>query len=77
MQNPTAGNIAAGDLGDPRWHASDGWVKLQQTIDSGGREGPMSAHCNYNERTGEVDDFKFVQRRPYLPPQDPNVPPCG
>jgi RHS repeat-associated protein len=74
MQNPTAGNKASGALGDPRWPASDGWVKLQQTIDSGGREGPTSIHYNYNTNTGDVDDFKVVQRSPYVPSPDPRVP---
>ena len=77
MQDPAEGKPAAGPLGDPRWPASDGWQKQQQTIDPGGREGPVTVHYNYNPSTGEVDDFKIVQRKPYVPPQDPPVPPGG
>jgi hypothetical protein len=38
---------------DPRWHVDDGWVKVQQT------HGDVNIHFVRNERTGEVDDFKF------------------
>jgi RHS repeat-associated protein len=77
MQKPTAGEIAAGPLGDGRWDAEDGWVKMQQTIDPGGRGGPISIHYNYNTVTTDVDDFKVVLRKPYVPPKDPPVPPTG
>jgi hypothetical protein len=66
---------AAGPLGDSRWPASDGWMKYQQTLQPGGRGGPVSVHYNYNTATGAVDDFKIVERSPYVPPQDPSVPP--
>jgi RHS repeat-associated protein len=75
MQRPAAGESASGALGDTRWPAGEGWVKLQRTVDAGGREGPMSIHYNYNTQTGEVDDFKLVERKPYVPPPDPKVPP--
>ncbi|MDR2512607.1 MAG: hypothetical protein LBD01_02265 [Puniceicoccales bacterium] len=42
---------------DPRWPASDGWVKMQQVINSGGREGPINVHYVRNTITGAVDDF--------------------
>jgi hypothetical protein len=61
-------------MGDPRWPASEGWVKYQQTIEPGGREGDISVHYNYNTKTGEVDDFKVVERKPYVPRPDPKVP---
>jgi RHS repeat-associated protein len=77
MKNPAAGVEAAGPLGDPRWPAGQGWVKYQQTVDPGGRGGPISVHYNYNKRTGAVDDFKVVERRPYVPAEDPKVPPTG
>lgn len=63
MQNPRAGKIAAGAMGDPRWPASEGWVKMQQTIDPGGTAGKISVHYNLNTLTGWVDDFKIVERR--------------
>lgn len=77
MQNPAAGRTAAGPMNDPRWPASDGWVKLQQTVDPGGREGKISVHYNYNTLTNEVDDFKIIKRDPYLPPDDPTSTPTG
>jgi len=77
MQNPAAGHQAAGPLGDARWPAADGWVKYQQTVMPGGRGGPVSVHYNFNTVTGAVDDFKIVERRPYVPPPDPNMSPTG
>lgn len=54
---------------------------MQQTINPGGRGGPISVHYNYNTASGAVDDFKIVFRRPYVPPADPTVsrgiPPAG
>jgi hypothetical protein len=44
---------------------------MQQTISSGGREGPMSVHYNYNTVTGAVDDFKLVYRKPEIPMKEP------
>jgi RHS repeat-associated protein len=38
-------------MGDPRWLASDGWVKM--------RNADNSVHWVQNSKTGEVDDFKF------------------
>ncbi|MBR9803382.1 hypothetical protein GYB59_17585 [bacterium] len=45
---------------DPRWLASDGWVKMQQIAQSGGREGPINVHYVYNTVTGQTDDLKIV-----------------
>ncbi|WP_157376716.1 hypothetical protein [Anaeromyxobacter sp. K] len=45
---------------DPRWPASEGWVKLQQIVRSGGREGPINVHYLFNEATKAIDDFKVV-----------------
>jgi RHS repeat-associated protein len=81
MQNPAAGRPASGKpLGDPRWPAADGWVKLQQTVDPGGLEEPISVHYNFNTVTGEVDDFKIIFRNQvgpgeYVPVQGPFPPP--
>lgn len=73
MSNPLAGVPAAGPLGDPRWPASEGWQKMQQTINPGGREGPITVHYNYNSITGAVDDFKIVERLPYNPGIEPDA----
>jgi|GEM_PF-2010551 hypothetical protein len=42
-------------MGDTRWPATDGWVKMQR-ISSGG----INIHFLYNTMTGEFADFKFV-----------------
>jgi hypothetical protein len=41
-------------LNDPRWPASQGWVKVQQ-IENG-----ITIHYVRNTVTGAVDDFKFT-----------------
>lgn len=45
-------------MGDPRWPASDGWVKMQQTVTSWGES--VNVHYVMNTVTGEIDDFKIV-----------------
>lgn len=61
MANPNAGRILLDiPMGDPRWHGSNGWVKMEQIIDSGGREGPITVHYVFNLLTGDIDDFKIV-----------------
>ncbi len=60
IANPRGGNRVPLKMTDPRWPGSDGWVKMQQVIESGGREGPINVHYLFNETTGEVDDFKIV-----------------
>jgi hypothetical protein len=69
MQNPAAGTVAAGPMGDSRWPAAENWLKMQQTIDSGGRAGPTSVHYNYDWFRNDVDDFKIVARRPHVVPE--------
>src|SRR5262249_13652297 len=56
--NPTAGRQLPITMTDARWPASQGWVKMEQVIDSGG--GQTRIHYVYNTITGEVDDFKIV-----------------
>ncbi len=41
-------------LNDPRWLASEGWVKMSQNING------VEIHYVYNTITGAVDDFKFI-----------------
>jgi hypothetical protein len=60
MANPTAGRELALKMTDPRWPASEGWVKMQQVIQSGGREGATNVHYLLNKVTGAIDDFKIV-----------------
>ena len=60
MASPTAGAKLPLKMTDPRWPGSDGWVKMQQVVESGGREGPINVHYLFNEVTKVVDDFKIV-----------------
>jgi hypothetical protein len=63
MAEPTAGNeLERIGMNDPRWPASDGWVKMEQEIQTGGREGSVTVHYVRNKDTGEIDDFKIVLR---------------
>jgi hypothetical protein len=56
---------------DPRWPATDGWVKMQQNIEPGGSGGPVNVHYVYNPTTGQVDDFKIVMPGPRPQPPSP------
>ncbi|WP_437779221.1 RHS repeat-associated core domain-containing protein [Sorangium sp. So ce1097] len=61
MSSPTAGEpLVRLKMTDPRWPASDGWVKMQQMVNPGGGEGRINVHYLWNRITGEVDDFKIV-----------------
>jgi hypothetical protein len=60
MTNPTAGRALDLKMTDARWPASEGWVKMQQMVQSGGREGPINVHYLHNTATGAIDDFKIV-----------------
>ena len=53
MSNPVKHGIPATSkpMGDPRWPASEGWVKM--------RNADNTIHWVQNLRTGAVDDFKF------------------
>jgi hypothetical protein len=53
--NPGAGTEVPlkGGMNDPRWPASDGWVKMRQNING------VEVHYVRNVNTGAVDDFKF------------------
>jgi hypothetical protein len=60
VSNPTAGipmnNIK---MNDPRWPAAQGWIKMRQSIDPGGRQGPINVHYLYNTITKMVADPKI------------------
>ncbi|WP_328395667.1 hypothetical protein [Nocardia sp. NBC_00416] len=43
-------------LRDPRWPATDGWVKMSQTVDD------TEIHYVYNPATREAADYKFKDR---------------
>ncbi len=56
ISNPTAGRVLRITMTDPRWPASEGWVKMTQNING------VEIHYVYNTITGAVDDFKFIDR---------------
>jgi hypothetical protein len=41
-------------MGDPRWSASEGWVKMEAKING------VTVHWNRNTRTGATDDVKYI-----------------
>lgn len=46
------------EMTDPRWLASEGWVKMQSVVQNA--DGTKTTiHYVYNEITGAFDDFKF------------------
>ncbi len=45
---------------DARWFANEGWVKMQQVVQSGGREGTINVHYVFNTITKQIDDLKIV-----------------
>ncbi len=46
------------EMTDPRWPASEGWVKMQSVVQNA--DGTKTTiHYVYNETTGAFDDFKF------------------
>lgn len=53
---PEYGNQLPTVMKDPRWPAGDGWVKMEQTVDS------VEVHYVWNTRTREAADFKFKDR---------------
>jgi hypothetical protein len=74
--NPAAGTRLPFQMTDPRWPASQGWVKMDQKImPVGAQRAPsfpnqpvvqdivserITVHYVYNTITGQVDDFKIV-----------------
>lgn len=53
MANPLEGAKLRIQMKDPRWHASEGWVKMARNIDG------VEIHWLRNTRTNTVADFKF------------------
>ena len=55
-------NLSAGHrldiaMNDPRWPASEGWVKIQQIVPTS--QGNINIHYVYNQTLKIFDDFKF------------------
>ena len=56
--NPLAGEpITRITLNDPRWPASEGWIKMQQIVSTS--YGNINIHYVYNQTLKIFDDFKF------------------
>ena len=58
MSNPSAGTPLKFKMKDSRWPASEGWVKMQQTVRTS--QGNIEIHYVYNPNLNIFDDFKFV-----------------
>ena len=57
--NPSNGEwLKRINLGDERWSVKDGWVKMQQVVETA--NGKTTIHYVMNQALGLVDDFKFV-----------------
>lgn len=62
QSNPLAGATKVPlEMSDPRWPASEGWVKMQSVIENGDGT-KITIHFLYNEITGAFDDFKFKEK---------------
>ncbi len=57
MSNPQGRTLVNMKMTDPRWPSSEGWVKMQQTIETS--NGKVNIHYLKNTKTGVLDDFKF------------------
>jgi len=55
-ENPEYGNELPIVMKDPRWPASDGWVKMEQTVDG------VEVHYVWNKQTRTAADFKYKDR---------------
>jgi hypothetical protein len=55
---PEKGDVLPIKMGDPRFLASDGWVKMEQNINE------VVIHYITNVVTGRAIDFKFVSPPP-------------
>lgn len=64
MANPAAGRQLPLTMSDPRWPASEGWVKMQQIIQSSSHGAPINVHYVLNQITGAADDFKIILTGP-------------
>jgi hypothetical protein len=53
MSNPNAGVVLPITMKDPRWPASEGWVKMAQNVNG------VEIHYVHNTKTGLFADFKF------------------
>jgi hypothetical protein len=53
LRPPAAGRPLPVPMTDPRWPATDGWVKSAQNING------IEIHYVRNSITGAIDDFKF------------------
>ena len=56
--NPSAGHHIKITMKDPRWPASEGWIKMQQIVPTSEKD--IKIHYVYNQIIKIFDDFKFV-----------------
>ena len=53
MANPGGSHAKGVKMGDPRYPAKDGWIKMEQAVNG------TKIHYIKNTKTGAVADFKF------------------
>ena len=53
ISDPAEGTVLPLSIGDPRWPASEGWVKMAQNVNG------VEIHYVRNTNAGAVGDFKF------------------
>lgn len=56
QENPEYGNQLPTVMRDPRWPASDGWVKMEQSVNG------VEIHYVWNTNTRQAADFKYKDR---------------
>ncbi len=54
LSDPQKGHVIDITMQDPRWPATEGWVKMQQKMNG------INIHYNYNTITGLIEDIKFL-----------------
>jgi hypothetical protein len=64
--DPKAGTELQITMTDPRWPASQGWVKMEQIFPTS--TGRIIVHYVYNQNTGQSADFKIINRGQTRPP---------
>ena len=56
MSDPQGIHMENIEMGDSRWPASEGWIKMGQRVNE------VEIHYVYNPKTDEYDDFKFTDQ---------------
>ena len=60
MARPLGEHVDRIVMQDPRFHAKDGWIKMQQVVEVGEKLEKIVIHYLKNTKTDAVADFKFI-----------------